>query len=97
MDETLKTRGIIYLNVEAWLLSAPHYQNFWLRAWLKLELIVMVWSLKDNNVVEHLFQSGLPCDLDWFHEVQEPPDNYADVQALWPNLCCSKKMRFCLP
>ena len=37
MDVALKTRGIIYLNVETWLLFAPPYQNFWLRAypWLK--------------------------------------------------------------
>jgi len=35
MDDTLKTRGIIYLNVVTWLLFAPPYQNFWLRAcWL---------------------------------------------------------------
>jgi len=29
----LKTRGIKYSHVEIWLLFAPHYQNFWLRAW----------------------------------------------------------------
>ena len=32
MDDTLKTRGLIYLNVETWLLFAPPYQNCWLRA-----------------------------------------------------------------
>jgi len=34
MDDALKTRGIIYLNVETWLLFATPYQNFWLRACL---------------------------------------------------------------
>jgi len=29
----VKTRGIKYLNVETWILFAPPYQNFWLRAW----------------------------------------------------------------
>ena len=33
MDDALKTRGIIYLNVETWLLFSPPYQNLWLRAW----------------------------------------------------------------
>jgi len=28
MDDALKTRGIIYLNVETWLLSARPYLNF---------------------------------------------------------------------
>ena len=32
IDDTLKTRGIKYLNVENWLLLFPPYQNFWLRA-----------------------------------------------------------------
>jgi len=31
MDDTLKTRGIEYLNEERWLLFAA-YQNIWLRA-----------------------------------------------------------------
>jgi len=31
-DDALKTRGIEYLNVDIWLLFAPPYQNFWLRA-----------------------------------------------------------------
>jgi len=30
MDDALKIRGIINLNVEIWLLFAPPYQNFWL-------------------------------------------------------------------
>jgi len=33
MDDILKTKGIIYLNVESWLLFAPPNQNFWLRTW----------------------------------------------------------------
>jgi len=33
VDDALKTRGIIYLNVETSLLFATPYQNFWLRAW----------------------------------------------------------------
>jgi len=32
MDDALKTRNIIYFNVESWFLFAPH-QKFWLRAW----------------------------------------------------------------
>jgi len=36
MDNALKTRGITYLNAETWLLFAPPYQNFWLRAWYHL-------------------------------------------------------------
>ena len=33
MDDILKTRGIIYSNVEIWLLLAPPpFQTFWLRA-----------------------------------------------------------------
>jgi len=36
MDDALKTRGNIYLNVETWLLFAPSNQNFWLRDWLEL-------------------------------------------------------------
>jgi len=32
VDDALKTRGNIYLNVETSLLFAPPYQNFWLRA-----------------------------------------------------------------
>jgi len=33
MDDALKTRGIIYLNIETWLLFAPPpYKNLWLRA-----------------------------------------------------------------
>jgi len=32
VDDALKTRGIVYSNVEIWLLFAPPYQNFWLRA-----------------------------------------------------------------
>jgi len=34
MIDALKTRDIKYSHVEAWLLFAPPYQNFWLRAWL---------------------------------------------------------------
>jgi len=34
MIDALKTRGIKYSHVETWLLFAPPYQNFWLRAWL---------------------------------------------------------------
>ena len=32
MVGALKTRGIIYLNVETWSLFASPYKNFWLRA-----------------------------------------------------------------
>jgi len=32
MDDTLKTRGIIYSNVETGLWFAVPYRNFWLRA-----------------------------------------------------------------
>ena len=39
MDDALKTRDNIYLNVETSLLLAPH-QNFWPRAWLS-----SLWSL----------------------------------------------------
>jgi len=35
VEHALKTRGIIYLNVETSLLFAPSFQNFWPRAWLK--------------------------------------------------------------
>jgi len=34
MDDALKTRVTKYFNVETWLLFAPPYLNFWLRAWL---------------------------------------------------------------
>jgi len=30
--DALKTRGIIYFNIETWFLFASPYQNFWLRA-----------------------------------------------------------------
>jgi len=33
VEDALKTRGIIYLNVETSSLFAPPCQNFWLRAW----------------------------------------------------------------
>jgi len=33
MDDALKTRGIIYLNVETGFLFATPHQNFWLHAW----------------------------------------------------------------
>jgi len=36
VDDALKTRGNIYLNVETSLLFVPPYQNFWLRAWFTL-------------------------------------------------------------
>jgi len=32
MDDAVKTRGIVYWNVESWFLFAPRYQNSWLRA-----------------------------------------------------------------
>jgi len=32
MDDALKTRVIKYFSVETWLLFAPPYLNFWLRA-----------------------------------------------------------------
>ena len=32
MDDASKTKSMIYLNVETWLLLAHPHQNFWLRA-----------------------------------------------------------------
>jgi len=43
VDDALKTKGIIYLNVETSLLFAPPYQNFWLRAW-KRRMQNLMWT-----------------------------------------------------
>jgi len=32
VDDALKSKGIIYFNVDTLLLFAPTHQNFWLRA-----------------------------------------------------------------
>jgi len=39
MDDALKTRDIIYLNFETWLLFAPPYQNFWLHPWSESNIL----------------------------------------------------------
>jgi len=52
MDDILKTKGIIYLNVESWLLFAPPNQNFWLRTWT---ILSGPWSASDLNKILLLF------------------------------------------
>jgi len=58
MDYALKTRAIINLNVETWLLFAP-YQNFWLRAWVSWKRPGFVQVIFNVDIEELNHQTSL--------------------------------------
>ena len=60
MGDALKTWGIIYLNVETWLLLAP-YQNFWLRACSRT--VVKLPSVDWPAVTERFGTDFFRCDI----------------------------------
>ena len=51
MNDALKTRGNKHLNTEAWLLFAPPYQHFWLRAWLTVRIkLVYCFDMRHKDL-----------------------------------------------
>ena len=54
---TLKTRGIEYLKVKAWLLFAPPYQNFWLRACHECRIFCTAWNIDSDFQINSYLRS----------------------------------------